>query len=430
MISNLLKALVLIGAVAFDAVTEVAMDHRATLPEAEQKVTVYLSLLPAEGDEQADLATAAKLMVASASRQPIIEYCTPLQLGPAPVMAINLDRLQWDVKDFVKVLSRYPYDESEFPLVIRADWMLRELADGSESDAYRRLLCGTREGELLAKRDDVLKLFGVADKRVLTFGLVEGQSGVSRQGVRLIESRPILRGYCWITSDVLELTQEKDPLENLDRKFDFDGQEIIIGFPKISLATGDRGVAQAYMLANGAGEIVNEAPVDLVEDSTRFRGNAVIVAPGSCVQCHASGLNRTTLNDYREYLATGAQAYASEKQLLDIQTFYGASVDSEIAYANELYARFVTVVCAMTPEKASAAFKRSIERYDRDLDLAATAIELDTDPANWRNAIAVSGVAGGARLSGLAHGRTIPREAWEQQYLHARKLSKQTEAPK
>ena len=395
-------------------------------------------------------------MVASNSLQPVLEYCVPQDVGLHPLLRIDLDSLGWDFKDFQRVLRDYPYDKGAqkgiVPLVIRADWLLLQLSDNQESDAGRRLTFGKafrkRFGQAKAKdekekqekqkapddsriptkRDELLTILGVGNKRILTYGFIESDSGVSKQRVRLLESRPIERGYAWGTRDALQLKKGNDPLEALDGNYKHDGEEWIVMIPKISLVDSTRGTLMVSFLADGKGNLVNRAPVDLVEDKTKFRGYCEIRNSGSCIQCHGKGYNMPTFNDYADFLNRGGQRSTDLTNLAAIDAYYGSEIRTELGRANEDYARAVFGLTGLNdPEEAAQAFERCINRYDTPLDLVVSARELDVSPIVWKHSIALGGVDNGARIVGLALGRVISRPAWEEQFLDAARAARRFE---
>lgn len=398
-----------------------ALADQAKLPPDAIPFTHYLTLAGAAPEDQVDLGVATRLVVASSSRQPIIERCTPQYLDGG-VLRIDLRDLLWDYKDFAKVMADYPYQPwtRNPPLVIRADWLLLELADQQESDAFEILFYGSQN--IPKTRDDALKFLsvdtvgGTDTDDYRNFGMIEGKSGVAVNGIRWIENRPVQRGYAWGTRDILQVEQGKDPLENLTGGFNHDGEEWIIGIPKQSLRSNKRGALQVYFLANGAGTIVNRAPVDLVVDATRFRGVTEIRAAGSCVQCHSRGLNDPTSNELRVFLDSGAQIQALKELPTQIEAFHLAELRTEIERDQQDYATAVDAVCGVEPTEAAAAFKRSIDAYDKPLNLTTMARELRRSEDALRNALAfasANGIPLSARLAGAATGITVPREAWE-----------------
>lgn len=404
-----------------------AVADQTTLAYDEKPHTHYLSYAStptAEG--RRDLRVATRLMVGSTSRQVVLERSAPVPMTET-LARFDLRELKWSRPAFDRLLSQYPYHRygsKGSPLVIRADWLTSQLADATVSPAYYELLLG----RVPKTRDEWLHLLRVdrqADK-LLRFGLVEERSGVAKQRVRWIESFPAERGYAWGTRDSLAVTDDKDPLEHPDGRFAHDGEEWIVGIPKVSTASGTRGVLQVYLLADGQGVRVDKAPVDLVEDSTRFRGYAEIRNPGSCVQCHVNGLNEPTRNALREYLLSGASLYARNKETqAGLEAFHLGDVATSIRRANEDYSAMVEVLCGVSANEGAAAFRRAIEHYHAPLDLTAASHELGVSESAMRDALAKQHTIAqsiGARAAGLAHGRTIPREAFEQRFLELRRI--------
>jgi hypothetical protein len=265
----------------------------------------------------------------------------------------------------------------------------------------------------------------------LQFGMIEGQSGVSKQGVRLIRNLSALRGYAWGTNDVLALDSDQDPLEQPENDFRHDGEEWIIGLPKIHMATGTRGALQCYFLANGQGLIVDRAPVDLVEDSLQTAGVAEIRNGISCFGCHRRGLNEPSRNDLRDTIAAGVEAWAGYAEQQAVEQFHFADLAKEIARNNEDFAAIVTLATGVQPEQASTFYREAIRRYGQPLTLERAAFELRCEPNELKLALGLAsanGVKLTARLSGLAHGRTCPRAAFETHYMTVKSIVETWEA--
>lgn len=398
--------------------TAAALADRAQFAPADHAHLFYLTTSAAPRARREQLATALRLVVASTSSQQILERCTPATVEGSDLLRIDLRELRWRSKDWQALLARYPYAPGNpYPLVVRADWLVQAITDSQATpEGYLPLLYGDRVPKT---RDEFLAFWSVDSARKdLRFGLIEGESGVSVQRVRWIENRPISRGYAWLTRDVLAVSGDQDPLEYPAGDFRHDGEEIILGIPKISLATGARGALQVYLLANGKGDRVNRAPVDLVEDHSRFRGLAEIRTAGSCIQCHAAGINPPTRNEFRQLIVDGVDVYADKGQQEALEAFHLSDVGKEIARNNEDFAAAVKVVCGCTGTEAVEAFRASVNAYDADVTLADAARELYSTPAELRLALAYASQHGslGARLSRLAHDAALPRETWEQSY--------------
>lgn len=419
----MLSALALLAAVAFTAASdeETARQDRAQFPAELHPHLYYVTTAPiADPAEREDLTIALRLAVPSVSRQPVLERCAPVPVTDT-LYRLNLLDLAWNHAEWLAVVKHHPYTSSENPLVLRGDWLLIAITDAQESDAYYRLLFGKRP----ETRDEALAILGVDADPSARYGLIEGESGVSKQGVRWLESRPAKRGYAWGTRDVLKLTAERDMLEQPGGEFKHDGEEWIIGMRKFSLRSGRQGALQAYFLAAGDGKIVDRAPVDLVEDSTEFRGYREIRTAGSCIQCHGQGLNYPTTNELRRLVADGVDAYADYDKQQELEAFHFADFERELRRANEDFGVAVKEACGVESNAAARKYRDAVHRYDEDVDLDRAAGELGVASDELRLALAgasARGVQLTARLAGLAHGRTIPREAWEESYLAVRQL--------
>lgn len=374
-----------------------------------------------------------KFSVVSASRSELIDRHIPERLRNTKVYRINLTELAWDPAQWLKVLEKYPYSSSKNPLVVNGPWLVTELADLRDSDALYRLLYGR---ESFKTADEFIKFWAVAEDQQVgqRFGWVETKSRVSKQGTRFIE-RWNARGLSlWGTKDVNSVTAETDPLEHLDGNFRHDGREFIVQFMKTSMSRMARGSAQAYLLTNGEGTVVQEAPVRLVEDYTRTFNQAAIVNTASCVSCHDQGMQLPSENGLGAYLRAGVKliAYSRGKQG-EIESFHLTDVVRQLERDNENYAIYVKCVNGLTPLENATAYRNSLNRYREELDLEGAARELYTTPEEFRLALGYAASANieiGGRLAGLAHGRTIPRDTWEQDYQRAEIMLKTWSAVK
>lgn len=408
-----------------------AVLDRAQFPPDRAASLYYVTTALAEPAARVELERAMRLVVPSASRQQILERCVPVKVTET-LWRLDLADLQWPLAEWRRFVARYPYNPAGTanPLIVRADWLVLNLSDEQAADGYYGLLFGRRP----ATRDEALALVGVpkADP-LLTFGMIEGQSGVSKARRRWMENRPAARGFVWGTRDSVEINAQSDPLEHPTGDFTHDGEEWIIGLPKVHLASGTRGVLQAYFLANGQGRIVDRAPVDLVEDWTMFRGLREIRNPGSCIQCHPGGLNFPTRNELRDTLESGVELQALYPKNEQIEAFHLADVVKEIKRSNEDFEAIVRLACECSPVEASNAFQAACDRYLDPVTVEAAAREAHIEPAELRLALAWASKHGydlGPNIALLAHGRSCPREAFEDRYRDFRMVVEQWRAGK
>jgi hypothetical protein len=442
LIAGLLRAawlqLLLVALAMFIAITAAATSNadaasaaladRQQFPAADWWRYYYLDTERLADDSSWQTNAALAFVIPSmAPQQPVLEHCLPAKVSET-LYRIDLANLGWDVNAWRTLIAANPYHHLDNALVIRADWLLLQLTDAHENAAYYQLVFG---GKAPKTRDEALKILGVNGDAKLQFGLIEGQSGVSVSKVRLVRNLSAARGYAWGTADVLELDPDQDPLEQPEGDFRHDGEEWIVGCRKLHLATGTTGALQVYFLANGKGEIVDRAPVDLVVDHTKFRGLQEIRNAGSCIQCHEAGLNRFTRNELRETLTSGVEAWAYYDDQQKLEQFHLADLRKELDRNNEDFAAIMRLAVGCEPYEAIMSYQSAIHAYDQPLDLNAAARELDAQPAELKLALGLASHYGyrlGARLSSLAHGGTVPRRAWEANYLAVQSLWQQWEA--
>lgn len=384
----------------------------------------YITTATAVGDvERMRQATAVAFVTASTSRQPNLDYCRPVRVGTT-LWRIDLAQLGWSEADWDDFVADYPYTPtgSVRSTLVRADWLIEQLTDQTESDAYLRFIFGKKP----LTRDEALKILAVDFNPGFRFGLVQGQSGVSVSGTRWIENRPISRGYAWGTRDSLQLDAVSDPLERPDGSFVHNGEEWIVGLPKFDPQSGFRGALQVYFLSDGKGNIVARAPVDLVRDHNEFRGLAEIRNPGSCIGCHQDGINPIGPNQLAETIKSGVEAYADYANYQAIEQFHFSDLDKEVRRNNEDFFGAVMLACGEPPAEASLCVSSVVAAYDAPVTLERAAAEVYLEPEELKRALALGSASGyslGARLSGLAHGRTVPREAFEDGYATVRGLA-------
>lgn len=374
-------------------------------------------------------ASVIKYQVPSASRAYLIDRQVPRNIPGTRVFSINLASLQWGLEDWNKVLERYPYDynDPKIPLLmIRGDWLVHELADTRDSRAYYLLLYGEKA---IPKTDtEFLTFWGVDANQQLgqSFGWVEVKSQVSLQETRFIEHFNGRAQSIWRTKDMFKVTLKSDPLETLNGDFKHDGRELIAQVAKISLKKKLRGCSQVYMLANGDGKAVNEAPVRLVEDHKRTLGQTAIVNNASCVVCHEKGMNLPSSNGFINSVEAGDQIYAySQGKQEEIEEFHATDSGSRLLRNNEDFARFIAACNNLKPEVNARNYKDMLDDYRANLDLERAAGELYILPETLRQSLIYASknkLAIGSRLVGLTRGETIRRTVWEELYLDVKKI--------
>lgn len=402
-----------------------ALADRAAFPPTDQRYLYYSTVehIDPEGRESAKIAF--KLAMASASPAPVLEHCVPVDVTPT-LMRFDTRLMQFQLHDWEAIAAADPYRQNPaapFALCSGADWLTLRISDAkSFPGVYYSLVFG---GTVPTDRNTALKILRVDQTPSLSVAMIEGASGiaVNQAHVRWLENWPISRGTAWGTRDMRQVLAHKDPLERLDGSFQHDGEEWIIHRRKISLRTRSEGALACYFLSDGAGKIVNAAPIDLVRDDTEFRGKPEIVAPGSCISCHTRGYNLPTENLLvKENLGPanlgGPDRFAKYHNQVEIESKLYANLEKLFKRGNEDYETAVVDGLGIKPVTAAASFQLCITRYDEPVTLATAARELYVTPEQLRQAIALEsgrpGTTMTTRVAGLAHNLPMPREAFEE----------------
>lgn len=169
--------------------------------------------------------------------------------------------------------------------VYRADWLLAQMLDTIDGRQYYEFRQVNRKPEKGSALDNWLSERGVF---LSTTSKVGGErrfamlaSDVAAYKPRRGDILPTLSGgICSITYDNFDADRDakKHPMRNL-LEFQHDGSEIISALPNGMLD---------YLLADGQGNIVDEAPPNLVRDHTIPAPHTARLRPAiSCISCHS-----------------------------------------------------------------------------------------------------------------------------------------------
>lgn len=401
--------------------SESAFADRAKFDLVSQTGIVYLSLSDVTEGDREGLANTIKFVAASLSSKPNILQQLPHRVDGTNLMRLDLAELGWASIYQAQVIKNYPYrpditaHSKSFPLVVSGLWFVACATDPNETAGmYYELLYSGKPPRTLKEFHEFWKVQSAPGDFV---AFVEGQSGVAVQRRRLIENHPTgNRGHSWSTYDSKSVVADKDPLENLvPGTLKFDAGEHIAAIPK--RATNASGTLQAYFLSDSKGNRQESAPASIVTDHLQTRTSEIRNFV-SCVGCHATGINAPTVNEYSEFVTSGAKIYAQDKPTKEkIEAYLQSDFAKELTRANEDYAAAVKITNGMTPELNSAAFVKFVQMYDRDVDLAQAALELGVTEKTLSLSLAYYSAGKQplpARLAGLAHGKAVPRKAWEQ----------------
>jgi hypothetical protein len=396
---------------------EVAVKDRSQFPQADWWRYYYITTSHLEPEVKYWTNQSLRFVIASMTpRQQVLERSVPIVINKN-VSRIDLLELGWDQKAFVRMMNKYPYHPLHNNIRIKGDWLLLNLVDQQEAENYMPLVYGEPPPKT---RNEALARLNINTDIQYQVGLIEGASQVNLQGRRFVRNLVAPRGYAWGTFDGNDLTSEKDPLETPNGGMKHDGEEWIIGVHKTHAATGKWGALQVYFLANGQGQIVNRAPVDLVEDHTRLRGYAEIRTASSCMSCHEEGINDFTRNELKATIESGVQVLAQYKDAEFLERYHLGDLGKLVERDKEDFKTAVECICDDEPAVVLNHFRLALAAYDKSLTLEDGARLLNIRPEELRLMLGyynAKGVSMGARIASWAHGGEVPRKSWEENVL-------------
>ncbi|HRQ87913.1 MAG TPA: DUF4384 domain-containing protein [Bacteroidia bacterium] len=271
---------------------------------------------PVESDQQMETYRAAIGKLAnSLSHEGAIH--APVAVDPGrTIFRLDIRSYGWTAEEWEEhIVAFYPYglrgfdarSENEIEELtgskaawVRADWFVFA---ASQPPLYNRLLRLPGDDRELERSLGVELTENLRRGRALRAGFRE--SGVS-QGNRLIERHELGKypGAYWKSYDFSPLVREvghdlfRSPLgppdagltKNKDREFKHDGGEIVW-----SLRNGLNG----YYLSTAAGDQLDRAPTEIVQDKKRRDG--AIINGISCIACHDAGIKYTLDKPIEEF---------------------------------------------------------------------------------------------------------------------------------
>jgi hypothetical protein len=336
---------------------------------------------------------------------------------PAPidsvrtVFRIDLRDYNWTSATWDLLLSAYPYalrsvenntitqaSGARTPY-IRADWFV---FNASVPPLYHDLLALPRSSS------DLERMLGVDAARDLAEERSVARAGLRTSGVsqnnRVLERHASSYGAYWKSFDFRNSVDQQNIFQH-PLGFNAAGSEIVFNLPN---------GLQAYMVVDGSGRRINEAPIVIVSDRTN-PDDPVIRNGRSCMSCHYDGVRQ-----FRDEARAAIQANSSSLFDRDKSLAIYPTQETLDRFIDRDRARFRSAV-ALTSGEASAPQQDAINalarRFASDLSTEQAAAEAGLETAQFRERIARS-----ARLSQLGYaqllvsGGAIKRDAWERNF--------------
>jgi hypothetical protein len=327
------------------------------------------------------------------------------------VFRIDLRDYQWSAETWQRILEEYPYGISipdaenvkelsgELLPYIRADWFVAAASTPPLYDDILHLPDTTRELEFLAGVDTTRDL--AQEKNVMRGGV--RTSGVSRNN-RVLERHGTPAGAYWQSFDFRGNAGDQNIFQDPVRLRPAGG-EIIFNLPN---------GLQAYFLANGDGDRIDAAPIEIVSD--RHQADPVIRNGRSCMTCHYEGM-RLFQDEVRPVLWEIERPQFNRNKALALfprQDVLDRALNEDGKRFQKALAETVGVAAESPETEPVGALSR---RFEADLDLAQAAAETGLSPGQFHLRLRNS-----ARLirmglgSLLAEGGGVKRDTWEDQF--------------
>ncbi|MEZ6089770.1 MAG: hypothetical protein R3C05_17425 [Pirellulaceae bacterium] len=381
-------------------------------------------------DDLAMFRAAFVKLLNSVSRNPNIYV--PETIDPQQtVFCVDIRRLDWDARQWNRIIRNYPYG---FSLQQSSDEQLADL-DRQIDERTQTSLCWIRADWFVAKAsraplyNELLDLPSSLSELEATLGVdvvqnfKTGQSqragfvnsGVST-GHRMLERHRARDGYYWKSFDFGTAGLSRDvirtPLgpKGHDKEFDLfafehDGGEIIFSLPN---------GLQGYMLVDGVGKSIDDAPIEIVRDAQETGGTPQVINAVSCIHCHRHGI--IPFKDaVREGSGLFGKARVKIRQLFPPQEV----MDQQVARDRSIF--MSSVALTMEPyvrneanaDKAIEDFQEPVgllvRHYDQSLSHEAIAGELGLEPSELR----IGRDEYRLGLRPLEQGGSIKRQYWE-----------------
>ena len=363
-------------------------------------------------------APALNFVCVTHSLNPLIEPTIPVQIDEEGLLyRIDLRSMQWRAADWQRVLTEHhPY--RGYSLVVSGQWFIQHVLDMGESQSAFDLIYGDSKP---ATAEEFLDFFEV--NRGLTFATarVTDKSKVNLSGRRWVEHHPAPNGYQFAARNPASLTSAADPLNHPGGDFRQAEVEYVVGYSKTSLKTFRRGAFQFWFVSGADGKFKAVGDPKILEDTTRFKGRASVTMSGSCVQCHANGVEPIEDNLVAEVRRDMASSMTSPAAAAIALLHFG-EIDRTILRAQEDFLAGIKAACG--EEHDGKTITRLIDECVMDyigrVDLERAARELWTTPQDVQDRITILSNTEGnkipASLIGMGLGIPAPRDAFAQYF--------------
>ncbi len=402
-------------------IARIIRDDIQTYPARQRRFLRYVSFahLHNAGRPAADMQLAAPALsklVNSLSWHPRITRPTAIDLAKT-IFRLDLRDYRWTARTWDRIVAVYPYrlpissalDRANADAIgsdvhlVRGDWLLATASRGKLYYDVLELPASDRALERLLQVDVVRNL---QEETALRSGF--NGSGVSRNN-RVIERHDAAHGALWRSHDFSDNTARQNIFENPlgpvagRHSFRPAGGEVIFHLP---------GGMQGYFLANGAGQRIEKAPVEIVSDP--LRPDRQVEVGLSCMTCHGRGLIPKD-DQVRAHVEKNAAAFPAD--VVDsVRGLYPPSQRLRALLDADTKRYLAALESAGIPAEGPEPVSTLTLRYEAVVDLAGVAAEFGLRPDAFAKQLSSSPSL--QRLLGALHSRggTVQRSIVEEQF--------------
>ncbi|HSB09768.1 MAG TPA: hypothetical protein VLM38_09820 [Blastocatellia bacterium] len=340
------------------------------------------------------------------------EITRPAAIDPArTIFRIDLREYNWSSATWDLLLSAYPYAvrSAEANVIaqvsgakapyVRADWFA---FNASIPPLYHDLMSLPRSSA------DLERLVGVDAARDLAEEGNVARAGLRASGVsqnnRVLERHASSYGAYWKSFDFRSSVDQQNIFQH-PLGFNAAGSEIVFNLPN---------GLQAYLVVDGIGRRINEAPIAIVSDRTN-PDDPVIRNGRSCMSCHYDGI-REFRDDARAAIqANPADLFDRDKAL----ALYPSqeNLDRLIERDRDRFRSAMALASGAASTPQQEPINALARRFAADIPIDQAAAEAGLETSQFRERMSRS-----ARLSQLGYaqllveGGAIKRDVWERTF--------------
>lgn len=429
-----------------DIVFDLVAGDLASVPQADQEYTRYLSVWPYDPkneEKTKELDAAISFQLATLSNRRV--WKPPVKTANGQLYRFDYRDYGWSYDAWEKLAKADPYfkvtvgDKKGWinPLtegavrsatnstmaVLRGDWFVARTSLDRQGKGFFKGFYSDVKG-FPNTEVEFFKLYGIDEKYINDNLLLKGgsvlQSIVAKHN-RELQQFPTLWGrdvrFLWRSLDANSDIGERSVIEHFRGSVRFDGKEFI---------GSNQNGTHYYYLTNAKGEQVSEVPTDIAQD-TKNPFDARVLTPYSCIRCHGG---QQGIWDFADVVSKAALAPGvglgvdkyDEKTRIALEEYYFSDLGQDIKSHQTSYAESIKQITGLPTDENTKCYIDVVEGYlFQRVDFAAAMADCGHDEDGTKAMLRLSN---NPQAIVLASGQSISREAWESALVDVLKYGK------